>query len=105
MRLVLVSMLAAAALVMAGCGNDEEGGGTLYCCMLDLLCHQSPTIELAPCLTDMTIMDAASAGKESDCKRMIDNNVLDVHKYSCDPAGGHSEDCYFEESDAREQCE
>jgi hypothetical protein len=103
MRLVLTSMLVAAVLAIAGCGSEEDGGGTLYCCALDLLCHQSPTIEMAPCLTDMAVMNAANSGKESDCKKMLDNNDLDVHKYACD-SPGHSQDCFYTEQNALDAC-
>jgi hypothetical protein len=84
--------------------SGAGGAGTLYCCALDLLCTQSPTIELAPCLTDIAILNTANAGVESDCKAMIDNRDLRVHKYDC-ALPQHADDCYFEEADALAQCQ
>jgi hypothetical protein len=86
----------------AGAGGSG-GSGTLYCCALDLLCTQSPTLEMAPCLRDPTFLNAARKGDESECKRVIDNNDMRVHKYDCSQPG-HSQDCWFEEADALAAC-
>ena len=104
MKPVLVSMLVITGLAIAGCGGDEGDEGSFWCCTLDQLCSQSPTVELAPCLTDPAILTAANEGKESACKRMVESNELRVHKYNCD-SPGHSQDCWFEESDAKALCQ
>ena len=85
-------------------GSGEGSAGTLYCCALDLLCSQSPTIEVAPCLTDIAIFSAANAGVESECKAMIDNHDLKVHMYDCSQPQ-HATDCWFEEADALAACQ
>ena len=104
MRILLVSISAAACLMIAGCGSEEvDEEGTVYCCALNLLCTQEPTIELAPCFADRSFLTAANEGKESNCRRIIEHNDLRVHKYRCD-APGHSEDCWYEEADALAEC-
>jgi hypothetical protein len=91
--------------IISGTSVPTEPGSSSgpFCCALDLLCSRSPTMELAPCLTDPAILAAANAAEESGCKAMIDNNDLRVHMYDCSQPE-HSRDCWFEEADALAEC-
>ncbi len=99
MRLVLVSILLAIGLSVAGCGGDEGDEGTLYCCAVDTLCDLGSGL-YNPCLMDKAVLDAANSGKESNCKKMLDSEDLDVHLYDCSQRA----DCYYTEQDALAAC-
>lgn len=99
MRLVLGSILAAASLMIAGCGGDEEAEEAVYCCALYTLCNQGSAIH-NPCLADKAVLDAANLGEEKECKKMFHNSTLDVHLYDC----SLRDDCYYTEDDALAAC-